>query len=108
MFKNGYWCFVGTPIPAAETNDVGLAKEDLEKWRERLDYRDILIADSIFKPLITELQGIAGWKRPRISELTEWKKQENRQIALTRGIIIIIYYYLLFFLKDIMKGGLVM
>lgn len=99
MLKNGYWCFVGTPIPAAETNDVGLAKEDLEKWREKLDYRDILIADSIFKPLITELQGIAGWKRPRNSELPEWQKEENRQLTLTRGFLIIIYVIYFFFLK---------
>ena len=85
MLLCGYWCFVGTPVPASETNDIGLAKEDLKKWKEKLEFRDVIIADTIFKPLIGELQGISGWKKPKNGPLSEWQKEENRQLTLTRG-----------------------
>ena len=85
MLTSGYWCFVGTPIPAADTNDLELASKDSELWIKNLDPRDLAATDQIFQPLYKELQLLCGWKKPKNMPLETWKKEENRQISLTRG-----------------------
>ena len=77
----------GTPIPVSDSNDVGLAEYDLKKWKNGLDARDTVITDIIFRPIMDSLQGIAGWKRQPNQPLEPWKKEENRQITLTRGFL---------------------
>lgn len=85
MLVNGLWCFVGTPIPASDTNDVGLMEYDLKIWKKGLEFRDMVMTDSIFRPIIQEIQGVTGWKRAPSQPLENWQKQENKEITLTRG-----------------------
>ena len=96
MLTNGFWCFVGTPIPASDSNDVGLAEIDLEIWKKGLDVRDTVITDSIFRPIINSLQGISGWKSTNTDSLEGWKKEENRQITNTRGLFFNQFYLLIY------------
>lgn len=57
----------------------------MNKWKSGLEVRDVVIADSIFKPLVKELNAISGWKSSKNHNLEDWKKEENRQVSLTRG-----------------------
>lgn len=91
MLTSGFWCFVGTPIPASNTNDLGLAAQDSSLWIENLDQRDLTITDAIFRPLMDQLQIICGWKKPKNRTMEDWKKEENRQISLTRGNFSLIF-----------------
>ena len=91
MLTNGFWCFIGTPIPSSDSNDVGLAEIDLDSWKKGLDPRDTVIADTIFRPIIESLQAITGWKRGSNKPLEAWQKEENRQITNTRGLLFFLF-----------------
>lgn len=105
---NGWWAFIGSPLPAGETNDIGkyllllllyffltfnkffkqLGLLELHKksWETHLDVRDLLIADGIFRSLRDSLNLVSSRPKPRNEELKNWQKEENRQITITRGI----------------------
>lgn len=82
---NGYWFFVGTPIPVGDTNDCGMTELDLKKWKSHFEERDLIIADKIFRPIIRSLDEVSELKRVK-NQSPNCKKEENvRQIILKRG-----------------------
>lgn len=52
MLVNGFWCFVGTPIPASDSNDVGLAEIDLDNWKRVLILAILLLLIPFLGPLL--------------------------------------------------------
>lgn len=45
MLSNGFWCYVGKPIPAGSTNDLGLANTEYPEIKKIMDPhgRDLII-----------------------------------------------------------------
>ena len=49
MLCNGFWCYIGSPVPAS-TNDIGLLNTEWPNIKRIMDpkERDLMIADRIF------------------------------------------------------------
>ena len=70
MLTDGFWCYIGKPISAGSTNDLGLFNQAENEILKFIDERDLIISDGIFKPLQEKGYIIAPWKRnPNQEEL---------------------------------------
>ena len=89
MLTNGFWCYVGTPVPAGSTNDLGLFNTEYPQIKKIMDphNRDLFIADLMFESLASKVNMITGWKRDSGEELTNWQTQENFEVSDQRGYL---------------------
>jgi hypothetical protein len=81
----GWWIWAGSPVGAAETNDTGLAKRELENMTELMHKNDLLITDRAFRSLREKLNLLCGWTKQKAKQLTLWQKQETTEISQQRG-----------------------
>ena len=90
MLTNGFWCYIGTPLPASN-NDINLFDKEEKYIKKKIwdqEDQDLIIADTIFKSLATRINLVAGCKREFGQvELEAWKSQENWEIGDTRGYL---------------------
>ncbi len=88
MLTNGWWAWVGDPLPASETNDYGLAKREETHLAKLFEARDLMICDRAFRPLRDSLAILCGWIKPRGEALSNWKVHENKQVTDQRGNVL--------------------
>jgi len=81
----GWWIWAGSPIGVSETNDVGLAKRELNKIKNQMDKNDLLITDRAFRSLREKLNLLCGWTKIQARNLTKWQQQETTEISQQRG-----------------------
>jgi hypothetical protein len=88
MTTNGWWAWVGTPIPVSETNDLGLATKEIRELKLLMDPRDTMIADRAFNTLKNKIDIITGWNRNKRTpeEISAWRKEETRIASENRGL----------------------
>jgi len=92
----GWWIWAGSPVGASETNDCGLGEKECENMRDLMDPRDLMITDRAFRPLREKLNILCGWNNSRTKQLSEWQKQENKELSQQRGKKILIFTYFRF------------
>lgn len=88
ILPNGFISWIGSSIPAGETNDMGLWNKQVNEISEILDERDLGIADGGFPYQRTEHPKLLKpHKKPYKHELPFWKKFENSLFSLERGSV---------------------
>lgn len=87
MLMNGWWIWIGNPVGASETNDIGLAKKEIKELKNLFEPRDLMIGDRAFRSLQTHIPIICGWIKPRGRPLSGWQQVETSQISNQRGCL---------------------
>ena len=66
MLTNGFWAWVGNPVPAGTTNDIGLFNSDYRNIKQEVLSKsglDLFIGDLMFASLSSKIPFVVGWKR---------------------------------------------
>jgi hypothetical protein len=85
-----WWVWCGEPL-GAKQNDIILIKQDRKSIEKIIDKDlDLILADKIFQSQRGKLQILAGWAAN--VTLTNWQKEESRQLTEQRGIINYLFF----------------
>ena len=60
-------------------------KRQLKDIAALMEKRDVLITDRAFHSLREHICLLCGWSKTRTSQLSEWQKQETKEISQQRG-----------------------
>jgi hypothetical protein len=52
----------------------------------KMDVRDIMITDMIFRSLRDKLAIACGWIKPQLKTLQSWQAQETKELSQQQGI----------------------
>jgi len=85
MLCNGWWVWVGNPVGASETNDIGLGKREKNEIKDLMEKRDLLICDRGFRALREDICLLCGWTKEKAKSLADWQKKETNEISEQRG-----------------------
>ena len=87
MLCNGFWCYIGSPVPAS-TNDIGLLNTEWPNIKRIMDpkERDLMIADRIFIDFEKKIPILCGWRREG-GHLDDWALEENIEMSDQRGFL---------------------
>lgn len=88
IFPNNWVAWVGTSIPAGQTNDAGLLQRDMESFNASFTQADAVVCDGIFHS-VSGLNPILISKHvaTRSHPLTDQQVEENKIIEDARHAI---------------------